>query len=43
MIRQQLGSMTNEEIISRTTMFETNIKAMRADLTSLKRETRTFY
>ena len=29
---------TNEEIISRTRMFEANIKAMRSDLVSIKRE-----
>jgi hypothetical protein len=39
-MRQQIESMTNEEIISRTRMFEANIKAMKADLSSLTREKR---
>jgi len=40
MIRQQISPMTNEEIISRTRMFEANIKAMKADFSSLSREKR---
>lgn len=39
-MRKQIESMTNEEIISRTRMFEANIKAMKADVSGLSRERR---